>query len=138
MIILRLLSRRLLACVVASHHLLSLPEVNQYIIFRLKLSGGMTLWAPITELAPPFFWTAPINTVLVCPLTNTVASTGDGGSPPPTNPSLPSSRVVDKHWRAFSQGARCRVAEKQSNELSSYFVDITLVLNRSSSGNVTS
>jgi hypothetical protein len=25
-------------------HLLSLPEVNQYIIFRLKLSGGMTLW----------------------------------------------------------------------------------------------
>jgi len=28
----------------SGRHLLSLPEVNQYIIFRLKLSGGMTLW----------------------------------------------------------------------------------------------
>jgi hypothetical protein len=66
-------------------HLLSLPEVNQYIIFRLKLCGGMTPWAPITELAPPFFRTAPIKTVLVCPLTNTVASTGATAVSDPTS-----------------------------------------------------
>ncbi len=45
---------------------------------------------------------------------------------PRWKPSLPSSRVVDKHWRAVSQDARCRVGEKQSNELSIYFLDATL------------
>src|SRR6185295_646093 len=63
---------------------LSPDDFIQYTGLRRELIGGRTRCDSIGELGSPVFCTAPITTVRSSPPMGTVASTGDGGRPPPT------------------------------------------------------
>src|SRR5512140_1347059 len=50
----------------------------------MLLIAGLTSCGEMGEFAPPPRWGAPMTTVVSLPPTGTVASTGEGGKPPPT------------------------------------------------------
>ena len=61
------------------------PSCRQYT--RVRRCGGRlkTCWLWTPALAPPPRFTTPMPTIMTCPSTSTLATTGDGGRPPPAN-----------------------------------------------------
>src|SRR5205085_3755890 len=61
------------------------PEAFQKMLLRVGAITGLGFCGPKAELVPPESCAAPMTTVVTWPLTGTVAITGEGGRPPPTN-----------------------------------------------------